>query len=267
MRTAAPTKDIAGLKAELPSVVKVDRVDTDHPVLADRFDERIVDGDRMLVYGVDYLLTFQNNAAAGAAKLVVEGIGEYSGIIEHDFTIEVNLRKLTGIAMKQQPAKLIYAVGESFDPMGTELELSFSNGDIERVAYGEATKGDFVFDPAPGAAFEREGTVDVAVTYGGRTAFFTVTVKNAAQPDPGPRPPVVPDGGDGNAGNGNGSDTGIDGGNQDGAGSGASGGSADKPGGGLPTTGDDSLMPVAFVGVSGIATVAVGAAIVKRRRA
>lgn len=267
LRTAAPTKDIASLKDELPSVVKVDRVDTDHPVLADRFDERIVDGDRMLVYGVDYLLTFQNNAAAGAAKVVVEGIGEYSGIIEHDFTIEVNLRKLTGIAMKQQPAKLIYAVGESFDPMGTELELSFSNGDIERVAYGEATKGDFVFDPAPGAAFEREGTVDVAVTYGGRTAFFTVTVKNAAQPDPGPRPPVVPDGGDGNAGNGNGSDTGIDGGNQDGAGSGATGGSADKPGGGLPTTGDDSLMPVAFVGVSGIATVAVGAAIVKRRRA
>lgn len=267
LRTAAPTKDIAGLKAELPSVVKVDRVDTDHPVLADRFDECIVDGDRMLVYGVDYLLTFQNNAAAGAAKVVVEGIGEYSGIIEHDFTIEVNLRKLTGIAMKQQPAKLIYAVGESFDPMGTELELSFSNGDIERVAYGEATKGDFVFDPAPGAAFEREGTVDVAVTYGGRTAFFTVTVKNAAQPDPGPRPPVVPDGGDGNAGNGNGSDTGIDGGNQDGAGSGATGGSADKPGGGLPTTGDDSLMPVAFVGVSGIATVVVGAAIVKRRRA
>lgn len=267
LRTAAPTKDIASLKAELPSVVKVDRVDTDHPVLADRFDERIVDGDRMLVYGVDYLLTFQNNAAAGAAKVVVEGIGEYSGIIEHDFTIEVNLRKLTGIAMKQQPAKLIYAVGESFDPMGTELELFFSNGDIERIAYGEATKGDFVFDPAPGAAFEREGTVDVAVTYGGRTAFFTVTVKNAAQPDPGPRPPVVPEGGDGNAGNGNGSDTGIDGGNQDGAGSGATGGSADKPGDGLPTTGDDSLMPVAFVGVSGIATVAVGAAIVKRRRA
>ena len=267
LRTAAPTKDIASLKAELPSVVKVDRVDTDHPVLADRFDERIVDGDRMLVYGVDYLLTFQNNAAAGAAKVVVEGIGEYSGIIEHDFTIEVNLRKLTGIAMKQQPAKLIYAVGESFDPMGTELELSFSNGDIERVAYGEATKGDFVFDPAPGAAFEREGTVDVAVTYGGRTAFFTVTVKNAAQPDPGPKPPVVPDGGDGNAGNGNGSDAGIDGGNQGGAGSSATGGSADKPGGGLPTTGDDSLMPVAFVGVSGIATVAVGAAIVKRRRA
>ena len=267
LRTAAPTKDIAGLKAELPSVVKVDHVDTDHPVLADRFDERIVDGDRMLVYGVDYLLTFQNNAAAGAAKVVVEGIGEYSGIIEHDFTIEVNLRKLTGIAMKQQPAKLIYAVGESFDPMGTELELSFSNGDIERVAYGEATKGDFVFDPAPGAAFELEGTVDVAVTYGGRTAFFTVTVKNAAQPDPGPRPPVVPEGGDGNAGNGNGSDTGIDGGSQDGAGSGATGGSADKPGGGLPTTGDDSLMPVAFVGVAGIAIVAVGAAIVKRRRA
>lgn len=267
LRTAAPTKDIAGLKAELPSVVKVDRVDTDHPVLADRFDERIVDGDRMLVYGVDYLLTFQNNTAAGAAKVVVEGIGEYSGIIEHDFTIEVNLRKLTGIAMKQQPAKLIYAVGESFDPMGTELELSFSNGDIERVAYGEATKGDFIFDPAPGAAFEREGTVDVAVTYGGRTAFFTVTVKNAARPDPGPKPPVVPDGGDGNAGNGNGSDAGMDGGNQDGVGSGATGGFADKPGGGLPTTGDDSLMPVAFVGVAGIATVAVGAAIVKRRRA
>lgn len=267
LRTAAPTKDIAGLNAELPSVVKVDRVDTDHPVLADRFDERIVDGDRLLVYGVDYLLTFQNNTAAGAAKVVVEGIGEYSGIIEHDFTIEVNLRKLTGIAMKQRPAKLIYAVGESFDPMGTELELSFSNGDIERVAYGEATKGDFVFDPAPGAAFEREGTVDVAVTYGGRTAFFTVTVKNAARPDPGPKPPVVPDGGDGNAGNGNGSDTGIDGGNQDGVGSGATGGSADKPGGGLPTTGDDSLMPVVFVGVAGVATVAVGAAIVKRRRA
>lgn len=72
--------------------------------------------------------------------------------------------------METQPAKRIYTVGEAFDPAGMELELSYSNGDIEHVAYGEDTKADFTFDPALGTAFDEEGTVDIKVTYGERDA-------------------------------------------------------------------------------------------------
>lgn len=58
--------------------------------------------------------------------------------------------------METQPAKRIYTVGEAFDPAGMELELSYSNGDIEHVAYGEDTKADFTFDPALGTVFDEE---------------------------------------------------------------------------------------------------------------
>lgn len=270
LRTAAPTKDIAGLKAELPAVVKVDRVDASHPVLADRFDERIVDGDRTLVYGVDYLLTFHDNTAAGSAKVVVEGIGGYSGTIEHDFAIELGPRRLMGIAVRQQPAKLIYTVGESFDPAGMELELSFSDGDVERVAYDEATKDRFAFDPAFGTAFEREGTADVAVTYDGHTAVVSVTVGKPAQPEPAP--PAGPDGGDSGVGGGGGNGGAADGGHQDGADPGEVAGPATgkpgptgRPGSALPGTGDDSPAPAVPLSVGGVALVAIGAVIAKRR--
>ena len=49
LRKTAETVDLNTLQTDLPSVVKVNRVDADHPVLADQFDERIVDGERVLV--------------------------------------------------------------------------------------------------------------------------------------------------------------------------------------------------------------------------
>lgn len=256
LRKTAETVDLNTLQTDLPSVVKVDRVDADHPVLADQFDERIVDGERVLVYGVDYLLTFQNNTAAGTAKVLIEGIGDYSGTIEHDFTIELNGRTLTGIAVETPPAKRIYTVGEAFDPAGMELELSYSNGDIEHVAYGEDTKADFTFDPALGTAFDEEGTVDIKVTYGERDAVLSVTVNKASQPDPGPdpdpvppvdpdtdpNPPVSPGGGN--------------------TGSGAGDSSANKPGTTLPGTGDASMLPIVVLGGLGLAAAIAG---IKRR--
>ena len=225
-------------------------------MLADQFDERIVDGERVLVYGVDYLLTFQNNTAAGTAKVLIEGIGDYSGTIEHDFTIELNGRTLTAVAVETQPAKRIYTVGAS-DPAGMELELSYSNGDIEHVAYGEDTKADFTFDPALGTVFDEEGTVDIKVTYGERDAVLSVTVNKASQPDHGPdprhpcprvdsirirNPPVSPGGGN--------------------TGSGAGDAGANKPGTTLPGTGDASMLSIVVLGGLGLATAIAG---VKRR--
>lgn len=265
LRKAAETVDINDLTIEVPSVVKVDRIGADHPVLADQIDEKVIHGDKTLVYGVDYLLTLQGNTAAGTATVTFEGIGDYSGTAERTFTIEQNPRRVTGIAMAKQPVKLIYTVGDQFDPAGMEIEVSYSNGDIERVVYGEDTKADFGFDPALGTAFEQEGTAEVTVSYGASTAVVTVMVNKVAKPEPGPVPPIGPDGGADNSGNGD------DGGNssQGSTDVGSNDGSASKPAkpaGGLPGTGDASMAPIVTVGVLGLVAVAAGIVAAVRRK-
>ena len=188
LRTARETIDIADesqVSVDVPKAVEVDRIDAEHPLLADRLPEKLTRGEKALVYGVDYLLDFKANDAAGMATVTIEGIGDYSGTVTRTFEIKLAPKRLVGIAVKAQPSKLVYMQGESFDPAGLVLALTYSNGETEDLAYSDATKGDFTFSPALGTAFDHEGTFDVTVEYQGHAGVLTVTVQGTTTPGGG----------------------------------------------------------------------------------
>lgn len=83
-------------------------------------------------------------------------------------TVTVVAKSLTGIAVTQKPDKLTYLEGEMFDTAGMVVTASYNNGTSGAVT-GYTWSG---YNPS------RVGTQTITVTYGGKTATFTVTVKS-----------------------------------------------------------------------------------------
>ena len=50
----------------------------------------VSDGEKTLVKGTDYLVTYADNTNVGTAKAIITGIGNYSGMIEKTFTINTS---------------------------------------------------------------------------------------------------------------------------------------------------------------------------------
>ncbi len=90
------------------------------------------------------------------------------------FTVQVAPRRLTGIALAALPAKTVYRVGESFDPAGGSVALTYSDGGSEvRPLVPEMVSG---FDSAvPG-----EQTLTVSLE--GQMTSFSVQVLPQEQP-------------------------------------------------------------------------------------
>ena len=90
------------------------------------------------------------------------------------FTVQVEPRQLTGIALAALPAKTLYRVGEPFDPTGGSVALTYSDGGKEvRPLTAEMVSG---FDStAPG-----EPVLTVSVE--GQTTTFSVQVLPEEQP-------------------------------------------------------------------------------------
>ena len=76
-------------------------------------------------------------------------------------------KKLTSISISSYPSKTLYNIGEPLDTSGLQLELTSSNGTIEIISSGYTVNG---FDSSS------EGTKTITVSYGGKSATFTVTV-------------------------------------------------------------------------------------------
>jgi len=252
LSATAPTTDISDpdlVKIEVPDAVTVDRVDGEHPVGAGDLDERVVHGGKVLVYGVDYLLSFADNGAEGTATVTIEGIGAYAGTATRTFTIKKAEPVLAGIAVKTTPAKTVYTEGDVLDPAGLALALTMSDGTVSEVAYGAENAAAFSFDPALDEGLKVADNLDVTVSYGGKTAVFSVSVV-AREVAVGPKP------GETDPGTGG---VGTDPGAPDPK-------AAPRPRkrtGGLPATGD----PLAAVIVLAMAaTTALGTAIAVRRR-
>ena len=74
-------------------------------------------------------------------------------------------KTLQSISISQKPSKLTYLEGESFDKTGMVVTASYDNGTSETVT-GYQVSG---YTSTP-------GTKTITVTYGGKTASFTVTV-------------------------------------------------------------------------------------------
>ena len=47
----------------------------------------VKDGDKVLVYGVDYTVEFKNNIDVGTADVIIKGIGDYQGTLNTEFKI------------------------------------------------------------------------------------------------------------------------------------------------------------------------------------
>lgn len=77
------------------------------------------------------------------------------------------------IAVKTPPKKTEYFVGESFDPAGLVLTITYDNGETADVAYSAENASEFTFNPDGALALT---DTSVAITYGGKTVTVAVTV-------------------------------------------------------------------------------------------
>ena len=242
-----------------------------YPVGPNELDEKLASGDKTLVYGVDYLMTFANNTKPGTATVTIEGIGNYSGTVERTFQIELK-PELAGVAVKPESVKTTYKAGDKLDFTGLVLNATMTDDSTFEVAYNAETKGDFSFDPAEGTELKGNQTLDVTVTYKGKTATFTVSVAASEVPNP----PAGPDGNGGGNGGNTGNNGEDHGGNNTGNGSQTTpqGGEQSKPAkpskpskhnGTLVQTGDNAVFMIGGIAVAAIVLVAVGV-LVRRRK-
>ena len=105
-------------------------------------------GDTTLRYGVDYVISYENNTDFGTAKLVIKGIDGYTGILEHTFAITQKAKVMTGITWNTKPEKVIYTEGETLDVTGLVINVVYDDDSTEAVAYSEANADEFTFRPA-----------------------------------------------------------------------------------------------------------------------
>ena len=92
-------------------------------------------GDKTLVSGTDYELSYSNNTNAGTATLTITGKGNYTGTVNTDFTISaasiadatvtgISNKTYTGSALTQNPT---VKVGDKTLTKDTDYTLSYSN--------------------------------------------------------------------------------------------------------------------------------------------
>ncbi len=185
-KTVKPTTDISeeknGIKVEVlglndDGVIEVPFIDAENPVTpAVKLTSR---EKKDLEWGIDYKVSYENNTEFSAdgkkAKVIVEGIIDYSGKVEKEFTIKKAPRELTGIFVKEMPEKIQYQAGENFNPAGLELTLVYNDKTEETVTYNGNEK-DFKFSPALDQEL-KETDKQVTVTYGGKETVIDITVQ------------------------------------------------------------------------------------------
>ena len=86
----------------------------------------------------------------------------------------VEVVELSSIAITTHATKLSYNAGETFDPTGLVITLTYSDSSTERVIYNATTSSSFTF--SPNGPLTRTGNV-ITVTYAGKTTTETLNVK------------------------------------------------------------------------------------------
>ena len=123
--------------------------------------------------------TSNNNSIAtvdanGVVTGVAAGTATITGTITYDgrtysasTTVKINAVEVTGIEVNTMPNKTAYFTGETFDPTGLTLTVSYNNGTTAVVSDG------MTFNTVNTTL---QGTKTVRVTYAGKTATFKITV-------------------------------------------------------------------------------------------
>ena len=111
-----------------------------------------------------FLCSALEGAAAGTVTVTVTYEEQTA-----TFPLTVKAPYLAELAIGTLPDKISYSIGENLSTAGLTLIATYSDGSSKSVAEGYTTSG---FDSS------EAGTRTVTVTYEGKTATFTVTVKN-----------------------------------------------------------------------------------------
>ena len=215
------------ITVSVPEQIEVAKADEQNPVYPQVEVKKTVDGaEETLRYGVDYLLSYENNTAFGTGKVIITGIVNYRGAVECTFEIVKKDPQLSAVYIQSQPGKVVYKAGESFDPTGLSLKLVYDDDSEEELVYGEETAGLFVFEPGLETALTEE-VKEITVTYGGKSAVVFIGVETPETPgpeNPGKPNPEAPKPGSGSGSENNGG-TGSGSGNGTGSGSNSNNGS------------------------------------------
>ena len=183
LRKAEQKTDISSAEVTVPEVKEAAVADAEHPVTLTHDEITVTLDGKELRYGVDYLVTYENNTAEGTATVIVTGVGQYgySGSVSAEFEIKVaeepaepTLEEIAVI----EPCRKNYAEGETLDPAGLVLELKYSDGSTATAVYSEETAADFTFTPALDQQLTT-GDTEVTVEYAGKAATFNINVQPA----------------------------------------------------------------------------------------
>ena len=183
LRMAEQTTDISSAEVTVPEVKEVAVVDAEHPVTLAQDEITVTLDGEELRYGVDYIVSYENNTAEGTATAIVTGVGQYgySGSVSAEFEIKVAEEPaeptLEEIAVKE-PCRINYTEGETLDPTGLVLELKYSDGSTAAAAYSEESAADFTFTPALDQQLTTSDT-EVTVEYAGKATVFNINVQPA----------------------------------------------------------------------------------------
>ena len=119
-----------------------------------------LDGTQKEVTG--YELSGYDPQKLGTQTVTVSYEGKTAG-----FTVTVLENVVTALTLTRKPNKLSYLQNEAFDPTGMVVTATYLDG-TQKTVTGYDLSG---YDP------QKLGTQTITVSYGGKTASFTVTVK------------------------------------------------------------------------------------------
>lgn len=141
--------------------------------------ELYLDG-RQLVYGIDFYISGGWEAREiGTYKINIYGMGNYSGMISASY--DITRAEVSSVSIKALPDITEYYIGEKLDLNGCTLTVTYTDGSKEDIPVNKnMTQG---FDSTV------TGNKTVTVTYGGKTADFTVKVtERPSEPEQSEQP-------------------------------------------------------------------------------
>lgn len=110
---------------------------------------KVKNGNKELIQGTDYKVSYNNNVNAGTAKVIVSGLGKYSGTIEIKYNINKKAQSIS-VKKKQTGAKTL-ALNASTNG-GGKLTYKCSNKKIATVSSSGSVK------------FKKKGKVTITIT-------------------------------------------------------------------------------------------------------
>ena len=91
----------------------------------------VTDGEKTLILGTDYTVSYSDNTNVGTAKATITGIGNYIGTVEKTFTISPKVTNLGALTLTEDQNGISTEIGGDYN--GSDVAYSLES-DIENVS-------------------------------------------------------------------------------------------------------------------------------------